>query len=637
MLRRPALALTLAVLSACATKTSSRPVDPNAPLRDRLKSSPAPDPAASKGAWAEVDRPLRLHEQLKGRVVLLAFWTPSSVSCAQALPTLAALQARFAGRPFAIVGVVTGKFDAEKDPAVAQAALARAGLSFPLVMDADYFTWAAYGAKGWPTLALIDPEGFVVAMEGGEVDGRVLEFAINNLLKDGERRGVLATTPPEWKPAPLPPPPAPLAFPTKVAGLDGGRFAVSDTGHHRVLVFGAKGELLHVVGSGLRGLAEGDFATAAFDGPQGLAAQGDVLYVADAGNHVVRRVDLATKRVSTVAGIGELGRGQRELKGPALATALRSPWDVAVSGDWLFIAMAGSNQVWRLSLSRGHIEPWLGNGEEDFVDGPAPAAKLARPSGVAVSGPHVYVADSGASAIRQAHVASGDVTTLVGQGLFVFGDADGPKADARLQFPLGLAALGDAVFIADTFNGKIRRLGKDGVVTTVASGLTRPQGLAAVGERLLVADTDANRLVWLEPSTGALEPVTLPEVPAPASGVVRPALTLKRAAVRPGKSTLRLLVPAPQNEAFAEVDVHFLVRAAGVGVGLDVKLERKDDELRIDLPLDTKEAGTVSLDLDVYTTPGEKKYTRLYQVTLEVPVGVAADAGELVAVPARLR
>lgn len=636
MSRRPALLLTLAVLSACATKTSSRPIDPNAPLRERLQSSPAPDPASGKGTWAGVDRPLRLHEELQGRVVLLAFWTPSSISCTQTLPTLAALQARFADQPFTVVGVVTGKFDAEHDAGLAQAALARAGVAFPLVMDPDYFLWSSYGAKGWPTLALIDPEGFVVAMEGGEPEPRVLEFAIDNLLKDGARRGVLAKAPPAWKDAPLPAPPGPLAFPTKVAALEGGRFAVADTGHHRVLVFGAKGELLHVVGSGLRGLADGALAEAAFDGPEGLAAQGEVLFVADAGNHVVRKVDLAAGRVGTVAGIGELGRGQRELKGPGVTTALRSPWDVAVSGDWLFIAMAGSNQVWRLSLSTGNVEPWLGTGEEDFVDGAATAAKLARPSGVAVSGTSVVVADSGASAVRQAHVASGDVSTLAGQGLFTFGDADGAKADARLQFPLGVAALDGAVYVADTYNGKIRRL-KDGAVTTVASGLARPQGLAAVGDRLLVADTDANRLVWVDPESGALEPVALPEVPAPASGVVRPALTLKRATVRAGAGALRLTIPAPQNEAFsADAPVRFVVAAASTKLTGDAKLERKDDALRLELPLDTAGAGEVSIDLDVYTVPQGKPYTRLRRVTLRVPLAVSGDAGAVVDVPARL-
>lgn len=634
---RPALVLSLAVLSACVTKTSSKPIDPNAPLRERLQSSPAPDPASGKGTWAGVDRPLRLHEELKGRVVLLTFWTPSSVSCAQTLPTLAALQARFANRPFTVVGVVTGKFDAERDEGLAQAALARAGVTFPLVMDPDYFLWSAYGAKGWPTLALIDPEGFVVAMEGGEPDGRILEFAIGNLLKDGERRGVLATTPPAWKAEPLAPPEGPLAFPTKVTALDGERFAVSDTGHHRVLVFGPKGELLHVIGSGRRGLVDGAFAEAAFDAPEGLAAQGEQLFVADAGNHVVRKVDLAHGRVGTIAGIGELGRGQRELKGPGVTTALRSPWDVAVSGDWLFIAMAGSNQVWRLSLSKDTVEPWLGTGEEDFVDGASTAAKLARPSGVAVSGTSVFVADSGSSAVRQAHVASGDVSTLVGQGLFTFGDADGAKADARLQFPLGIAALGDAVYVADTYNGKIRRL-KDGVVTTIASGLSRPQGLAAIGARLLVADTDANRLVWIDPSSGALEPVALPEVPAPATGVARPTFPLKSATVRRGTSTVRLLVPAPRNEVFSlDAPRRVSARATGVRLAGDVTVDVKDDEARIDVPIDAAGQGSLSVDVELYAGQKDKPHTRVGRATFEVPVVVAEGPGDVVEVPARIQ
>jgi hypothetical protein len=636
MIRRTALLCCLATLAACATSSPRRPVDPNAPLRARLTSSPAPDLPTAADAWAGVDRPLRIKDELAGRVLLLAFWTPSSISCTRTLGTLTALQDRFANRPFSVVGVVTGKFDAERDAAIAQAALERAGVAFPLVMDADYALWSQYGAKGWPTLALIDAEGYVVAMEGGEPDARVLEFAIANLLKDGERRGVLAKGPPSWQPAPRSPTSGPLSHPAKVTALPAGRFAVSDTGHHRVLVFTEAGQLVHAIGSGRRGLVDGAFAEAAFDGPAGLAAQGDALYVADAGNHVVRKVELASGRVTTIAGTGELGRGQRELKGPGLATPLRSPLDVAVSGDWLFIAMAGSNQVWRAALSSGHIEPWLGTGEEDFTDGAASTSRLARPSGVAVSGASLVIADSGASAVRQAHLAAGDVSTLAGQGLFLFGDADGAKADARLQFPLGVAAAGDAVYVADTYNGKVRRL-KGGQITTVSAGLTRPQGLAVIGSRLLVADTDAHRLVWVDLSTGALEPLTLGPVPDAATGVVRPAFTLKTATVRRGASTVRLVVPAPRNERFsADAPQRATATATGARVTGDVGITVEEDEVRIDVPVEASGPGALSVEVTLYAGPKDKPHTRPGRATLQVPLGLGEDAGELVTVPARL-
>jgi sugar lactone lactonase YvrE len=443
---------------------------------------------------------------------------------------------------------------------------------------------------------------------------------------------------PSWKATPPEALPSALAFPTKVTALEGGRFAVSDSGHHRVLVFDAKGQLLQAIGSGLRGWQDGPAETAAFSEPQGLAAQGEILFVADAGNHVVRRVDLAGKTVGTIAGTGELGRGQRALKGPGTTTALRSPWDVAVSGDWLFIAMAGSNQVWRLTLSSGQVEPWLGNGEEDFVDGPAAQAKLARPSGLAVNGTSLFVADSGSSAVRQAHLATSETSTLVGTGLFTFGDADGPRSAARLQFPLGVTWLGDALYVADTYNGKIRRVAKDGAVTTVATGLSRPQGLAAVGERLLVADTDAHRLVWVDPSSGALEPVALGPLPEAAQGVVRPSLTLARAAVRAGATTVRLQIPSPPNETFStEAPVIFLLRASDAAtLTAEPAIAVEPGSLRLDLPLAISSEGSLTLDLDVYGAPKDKVYTRRHRVRLELPLSISPEGAPLVTVTGRL-
>ncbi|MEW5742249.1 MAG: redoxin family protein [Myxococcota bacterium] len=638
MLRRIGLVVVFTVLSSCSSTKSGKAVDPDAPLRERLSASPAPEPSLSKGAWLNVDRPLRFSDELKGRVVLLAFWTTASISCTHTLPALAALEARFRDQPFTLVGVHTGKFDAEHDASLVRAAMARAGVSFPVVMDNDYLLWAAYGAQSWPTLALVDSEGFVVAMEAGEPDARVLEFAINNLLKDGGRRGVLAKGPPSWKAEPPPGSTSPLAFPSKVAALEGGRFAVSDTGHHRVLVFTTKGELLHVIGSGRQGLAEGPFASAAFNAPQGLAAQGEVLFVADSGNHVVRKVDLAQKTVSTVAGTGELGRGQRELKGPGPTVALRSPWDVALAGDFLVIATAGSNQLHRYSLSKGSVEPWVGAGVEELVDGPPDKASFARPSGLGVAGAMVIVADSGNSAVRQVHVATGEVTTLVGTGLFTFGDVDGARADARLQYPLSVAALGDAVFVADTYNGKVKRLSRDGAVATLAKELSRPQGVAVVGDRLLVAETDAHRLVWVDPKTGAVEPLSLSEVPAPATGLERKAFALKRATVKRGACTVRLLISAPQNESFpGELPVTVTARANGATPRGQPTWKVDEDEVQLDVPLDATSPGELSVEVDLYTRPKGKEYTRVNHALLTVPLAVEDGASEETAVPARIK
>jgi hypothetical protein len=637
MFRRIASVVLLS-LAGCNSTRVGRPVDPNAPLRDKLAAFRAPELSISQGAWLNVDRPLRFSDELNGRVVLLTFWTTSSISSTQTLRTLAALEARFRDRPFTLVGVHTGKFDAERDPHLVRAAMARAGVAFPVVMDNDSFLWAAYGAKGWPTLALIDTEGFVAAMEGGQPDGRVLEIAIENLLLDGERRGVLAKTPATWKAEPPSVPPGPLAFPSKIAALDSTRFAVSDTAHHRVLVFTVQGQLLHVIGSGRRGLADGPLETAAFDSPQGLAGENDVLFVADSGNHAVRRVDLTHKRVTTIAGTGELGRGQRQLKGPGPLVALRSPWDVALAGDFLLIATAGSNRLHRFSLSKGTVEPWVGTGLEELTDGPPEKATFARPSAVATAGQYALVADAGNSAVRQVHLATGETATLVGQGLFIFGDVDGKREDARLQYPLGVAALGEAVFVADTFNGKVKRVDQDGAVTTVASGLSRPAGLAAVGGRLLVADTDAHRLLWVDPSTGALEALTVSDVPPPAGGVVRPTFALEPARLRRTVSTLRLVLPAPPNERFtAATPVLVKVHGSAATLRAAATWTTSDDEVQLTLPLDVTGPGEIAVEVDLYARPGTEQYTKLHRALFIVPIVLSDDAKDVVIVPAHIK
>lgn len=627
----PRACLAFAALLACAACTGPQKPAADQPLRARLKASPAPDVAALGGAWLGVERPLRLHDELAGRVVLLAFLTPSSISCTQVLPTITALEARFSNRPFTVVGVATSRFDAERDASTIDAAGAREGVDFPVVMDADFAIWAAFGANGWPTLALIDAEGFVVAMEGGEPDPRQLETAIANLLDDGERRGVLASTA-AWQARARPALPPTLAFPTGLVAVDGG-FAVSDSGHHRVLVFAADGTLRHAIGTGLRGLRDGPLDEAAFAAPQGLAARGSTLFVADSGNHVIREVDLAAGRVTTVAGTGALGRGRRELTGPARSTPLRSPWGLALAGDALFIAMAGSNQVWRLDLTARAIGPWLGTGEEGFSDGAD--AKLARPSGVALDGDGLLIADSGASAVRRATLADKTLTTLAGVGLFTFGDADGPRADARLQYPLAVAPLDGAVFVADTYNGKVRRI-KDGLVTTAAQGLSRPQGLAAVDGRLLAADTDAHRLVWVAPDTGALEPVALTGVPLPASGPVLPSVALPHVTVPSGASTVRLAVPAPKGASFAaDAPQEATAVARGVALGAQPSVHLEGEQAVVEVPLMTGGAGHLSVTVRLYARPEGARYTRVGRATFEVDV-TPGGTKAVVTVPARL-
>jgi sugar lactone lactonase YvrE len=345
-----------------------------------------------------------------------------------------------------------------------------------------------------------------------------------------------------------------------VLALSGGGLAVADSGHHRLLLLDAAGKLVRVVGSGLEGFSDGTAEVASFRSPQGLAERDGALYVADSGNHAVRRVDLLSGRVETLAGTGRKGEGAIQPAADARTASLRSPWDLTFLGDTLWIAMAGSHQLWKLDVRSGALSAGAGSGREGLDDGPLAEATFAQPSGLATDGHVIYVADSEASAIRRVDPAAGTVRTLVGEGLFDAGLRDGSLARARFQHPQGLALDRGVLWVADTFNGAVRRISlADGQVSTVARGLAQPGGLTVAAGRLVVADTDHHRLVTPTPGTGVLALVPLTGVARPSvRGVERPVLAtrtlplqhLEDAPVASGGGELVLEVRLPEGHTF---------------------------------------------------------------------------------------
>jgi thiol-disulfide isomerase/thioredoxin len=511
------------------------------------------------GTWLGTDRPLLLRGALKGRVVLLDFWTSGCVNCLHALPVYRALEERFRGQPFQVVGIHSGKFDAEKEVAAVAEAMARDGIDHPVGTDSDLVVWEQYAIHGWPTSVLVDARGYAVAWFRGEPELAALTAWVQAALDDGRARGVLASGPAEFR-RPAIVDTGPLAFPGKVLALSGGGLAVADSGHHRLLLLDGSGRLVRTIGSGLEGFSDGAADIASFRSPQGLAERSGALYVADAGNHAVRRVDLGTGRVETLAGTGRKAEGAIQPAGDARTVALRSPWDLTFLGDTLWIAMAGSHQLWRLDVRSGALSAGAGSGREGLDDGSLAEATFAQPSGLATDGHVLYVADSEGSAIRRVDPAAGTVTTLAGEGLFEFGLRDGPLARARFQHPQGLAFVEGVLWVSDTFNGAVRRVSlADGQVSTVARGLAQPGGLTFAGGRLVVADTDHHRLVTVTPGTGALGPVSLGGVAPPSvRGVEHPVLAsralpvqhLEDATVASGRVELRLEVRLPEGHTF---------------------------------------------------------------------------------------
>ena len=465
-----------------------------------------PVPATAAGLfpdhaqWFNVSRPLD-NADLAGRVVLLDFFTPGCINCIHTLPELKRLQAEFGGR-LLIVGVNSPKFTASAKRPSIEGFIARYHLSYPIVTDRGMSLWRLFNVYAWPTQILLGPDLQPVASFVGEGHYAAIRAAIiETLARTSSSARPAPTALPLSSTAPHHPG---LLQPGKVA-VSGPWVAVSDTGHDRVLLFDRHGKLIRRIGSGLPGHADGAPGQARFRGAQGLAFLGSSLYVADTGNHLIRRIALPSGEVTTVAGNGRRAYVARGMH-PALDVALDSPWGLEAVGDTLYIAMAGDHRVWRLDLARGQIGPYAGSGREGLSKGPLTRARLAQPSGLAYHDGTLYVANPESSSVSAIDLAAGRVHTLIGLGLFEFGMRDGPSPQALMQHDEGLAWLGGRLYIADTFNNAIRVYDpRSQRVSTLTRQLHQPGGLAAFGPHtLLVADTNANRLVRIDTRSGKL-------------------------------------------------------------------------------------------------------------------------------------
>jgi sugar lactone lactonase YvrE/peroxiredoxin len=513
--------------------------------------------------WLGTPRPLTLSE-LRGQVVILDFWTYCCINCLHVLPVLAALEEKRRDDPVVVIGVHSAKFTEEKDVERIREAMARYGVTHPVVVDEDHRVWQSYTVKSWPTLVVVRPDGSIAAVAPGEADLEALDAFVQQVLDDAREDATLARAPFRVEGASEAPPAGVLSFPGKVIALPGGRLAVSDSGHHRVLVLDMAGRVDLAIGSGDPGLLDGKAPEARFRSPQGLAfdPDADVLFVADTGNHAVRTVDLGRRRVRTAAGTGLLGRGIPQGAVAAKEMPLRSPWDVAVAGDYVFVAMAGTHQIWVYSRIDETVAVFAGSGREGLADGTFAEAAFAQPSGLTLDGASLYVADSETSAVRRLDLAKGEVRTLVGTGLFDFGDVDGGPDVARLQHPIGIAIGRAGLLVADTYNHKIKRIDTEtgeARVHYTAEGTTalrEPSGLCQLDDgRVVVADTNNHRLVVLSrdareaevldvATEGLADPIALS-----ADGAVR---TLRRLALGTGDVTLRFRLQPPEGFDLAQ-------------------------------------------------------------------------------------
>jgi DNA-binding beta-propeller fold protein YncE len=422
-----------------------------------------------------------------------------------------------------VIGVHANKFPAEGVSRNLRAAVQRLEVQHPVVNDHEHEVWEQYAVRAWPTLMLVDPRGRVFAKHEGEFALDPMRAALADLIAQFDTEEVLDRRPLSFDPPP--PGGGELRFPGKVlADAAGGRLFIADSGHNRILVTDLEGHAIMAIGDGDPGLVDGPAAHARFNHPQGLALDvaSETLFVADEPNHAIRAIDLASGQVTSVAGSGEQGY-DRLGGGPGREVSLSSPWDLALVDRRLWIAMAGTHQLWALDLATGRVGVAAGTGAESIHDGPLREATFAQPSGLSAGAGVLYVADSESSAIRSVDPGADQVRRLVGRGLFDFGDIDGVAGQARLQHPLGVAATTDngtpLVFVADTYNDKLKRLDpvtrqitcwaggdaghEDGDLATAR--FWEPSGLSQAGSRLYVADTNNHAIRQVDLDAGTVK------------------------------------------------------------------------------------------------------------------------------------
>jgi DNA-binding beta-propeller fold protein YncE/thiol-disulfide isomerase/thioredoxin len=466
--------------------------------------------------WLNSDKKLALKGELKGRVVVLDFWTFCCINCIHVLPDLSYLEHKYKGKPVTIIGVHSAKFDAESDPKNITPAIQRYRIEHPVLVDVNHQVWNAFTVRSWPTFVVIDSEGRFVGQMAGEGKRELLDEVIDQLLEEGKAKGTLSDKPLETKPTALLQKTGSLAFPGKIAAdPKNNRLVISDSNNDRVVIASADGKVQQVIGSGKAGLKDGSFAEAQFFNPQGVAVEGNVIYVADTDNHALRKIDLDAKTVTTLAGTGQQSY-DRSGGGKGTAQGLSSPWDVTLLNGKVYIAMAGTHQVWSYDPKTTVSERFAGSGVENIVDGPAADAALAQTSGITSIGDNLYFADSEVSAIRRASSKDGAVDTLIGKGLFEFGFIDGPFESARLQHCLGVVAEGDdKLLVADTYNNALREIDlKSKTIKTLLGGpksddLAQPSGVALLNGVAYITDTNHHRVVKFDLKSGKAEPFAL--------------------------------------------------------------------------------------------------------------------------------
>jgi thiol-disulfide isomerase/thioredoxin len=628
-------------------------------------------------------KPLKLSD-LHGKFVILDFWTYCCINCIHILPELKKLEQAYPNN-LVVIGVHSAKFETEKDTENIAAAILRYEIEHPVVNDHAHVYWNTLGVRSWPTIVLIDPEGKFVGAQPGEFQFEDIDRVLKGAIPYYREQGLLDETPLHFDLLAFDQEPTPLRFPGKIlADEEGGRLFITDSNHNRIVITSLSGEVLTIIGSGQMGREDGNFAESTFDHPQGLALHGDTLYVADTENHLLRKVDLAQETVTTIAGTGRQGRvpfpGMERLRegaplpdrfvGPPDTTALNSPWALWVHDDALYIAMAGPHQIWKMPLDESEIGPYAGNGREDIVDGPLlpaepfalGASSFAQPSGLSSDGTWLYVADSEGSSIRAVPFDPKEsVRTVVGTAhlphgrLFQFGDVDGEGEEVRLQHALEVVYHDGKLYVADTYNHKIKVVDAESGSTTTLAGtgesgssddpaqFFEPAGLAMAHGKLYVADTNNHLIRTIDLESGqvgtmafeGLTPPRRPESPKPDfSGTTPHRLERQTVQATEGAVTLAVRIELPEGWKMNSLaSQHYWLEAEDQsGPVHREQLGRKEvtpptTDFTISLPVRGEGRDQLTLSSIYYYCQDDDGICKVGSVVWEIPLEVVEGEG----------
>lgn len=564
--------------------------------------------------WLNTERPLSLAE-LRGKIVLLDFWTFCCINCMHVIPDLKKLEEKYPNE-LVVIGVHSAKFTNEQGSEAIRQAILRYGVIHPVVNDKDFQIWSSYGVHAWPSFVLINPNGKVIGVHSGEGIYEPFDQIIGKAVEYFSAKGELKPGPLELDPEASDMPNTLLSFPGKVkADPASNRIIITDSNNDRIIITDPEGAILDVIGSGRSGQADGSFEEAEFFRPQGTFLDGDILYLADTENHLIRKADLVTRTVETILGCGSQARSYNQ-SGKGTSVCLNSPWDVWKHKNKLYIAMAGSHQLWSADLNSLEAQPFAGSAREARIDGPLAAAALAQPSGICSDGKKLYFADSETSSIRSADInPDGRVETIVGKDLFEYGDIDGDADKARLQHPLGVAYHDGLLYVADTYNSKIKLVDPEKKTSRTFAGSGKPGhmdgrlneaqfyepgGLSYLDGRLYVADVNnhAIRIIDLKSEIVStmqlsnLEKLHTTDTPGFDDRIVMlPTLHLK-----PGAVNIVFNLTLPDGYKFIEETPFFLdYNSSNNGL---IKFKRSPEEIDFN-------ASLLPLDIPVVASQGE--------------------------------